>query len=83
MANEQTEIERLRMELERAYRALFGFWNATQKGQVLGEAAQSYHAPTIAAACRSVNDGSLDGSEYFIGKPVSVLHDALRGGNHG
>jgi hypothetical protein len=38
-----------------------------------------YHSPTIAAATRFMNEGALDGSEYFIGKPVSVMHAALRG----
>jgi hypothetical protein len=38
-----------------------------------------YHSPTICADARFVHEGALDGSEYFIGKSVDVLHAALRG----
>ena len=71
------EIARLKIELGRAYRCIRGFWTATEKGQSLDKTAIAYHSPTIGAACRFVSEGSLDGSEYFIGKPVDVLHNAL------
>jgi hypothetical protein len=64
-------------ELERAYRAIRGFWTAAQKGEAPGKTMLAYHSPTIAAACRFVATGELDGSEYFVGKPVDVMHEAL------
>lgn len=73
------EIERLRSELCRAYRALHGYSNAATRGERLPDAAVGYHAPTVAAASRYVRLDALDGADYFIGKPVSVLHAALRG----
>ena len=73
----RAEIEHLRTELGRAYRCIRGFWTATKAEKVLDKTALAYHSPTIAAACRFVADGALDGSEYFIGKHVSVMHEAL------
>lgn len=64
-------------ELERAYRAIRGFYTAAQKGALPDKTMLAYHSPTIAAACRFVKTGELDGSEYFTGKPVDVLHEAL------
>jgi len=64
-------------ELERAYRAISGFYTAAQNGTVPDKTMLAYHSPTIAAACRFVKTGELDGSDYFIGKPVEVLHEAL------
>lgn len=69
--------EQLKLELERAYRALRGFWTAAQNGALPDQTMLAYHAPSIAAACRFVETGDLDGSEYFVGKPVDVLHQAL------
>ena len=66
-------IARLEQELARAYRALVGF----DSGK-LTAASRAYHAPTLAAAKRFVFEDALDGSEYFTGKPVDVLHAALR-----
>lgn len=74
----QTETEKLKTELERAYRAIRGFYTAYQNGTPSDRAVVAYHSPTIAAACRFVKTGELDGSEYFIGKPVEVLHEALK-----
>lgn len=72
------EIERLKIELGRAYRALHGFAHAHRKGERLNDTAVGYHSPTIGAAARFVREQSLDGAEYFVGKPVAVLHEALR-----
>lgn len=69
----KARIASLETELERAYRALVGY----QSGR-LNDAARAYHALTVAAAKRFVFEDALDGSEYFIGKPVEVLHAALR-----
>jgi len=75
----ENEIERLRMELGRAYRALNAYTNARDRREPLADHAVAYHSLTEAAAKRFVNHGALDGSEYFIGKKVDVLHAALRG----
>lgn len=74
-----SEIEHLRTELSRAYRALAAYTYARARGEPLNDAAVAYHSLTEAAAKRFVNHGALDGSEYFIGKSVDVLHAALRG----
>lgn len=73
------EIKCLHIELGRAYRALHAYAHARRAGTVLNETAVAYHSLTAAAAARFVHEGTLDGSEYFIGKPVEVLHAALRG----
>jgi hypothetical protein len=65
------------VELERAYRAIRGFYTAAQKGVVPDKTMLAYHSPTIAAACRFVKTGELDGSDYFIGQPLEVLRAAL------
>jgi len=68
--------QELTKELERAYRCIQGMHNAIcTGGDFTGE---GYYAMTIGAAKRFVFEGELDGSEYFIGKPVEVLHEALR-----
>ena len=67
----------LKTELERAYRALHAFRLAHIRGKQLPDHALAYHSPTIAAAARWVNEQKLDGSEYFIGKHVSILQAAL------
>lgn len=74
----ETDIENLQKELGRAYRALHGFHAAYAKGERLSDATVAYHSLTIAAAARFVNHGALDGADYFVGKNVSVLHDALK-----
>jgi hypothetical protein len=71
--------EQLEIELGRAYRAVRGFYHAIQNSTFPTETMLAYHSPTIAAAMRFVNEGALDGADYFIGKHVSVLHEALRG----
>lgn len=67
--------DELKTELERAYRCIQGMHNALIRGS---EFPMHYHALTIAAAKRFVYEDALDGSEYFTGKPVDVLHAALR-----
>lgn len=70
---DKERIAQLEDELARAYRALVGF----ESGK-LTAASRAYHAPTLAAAKRCVYEDALDGADYFIGKPVDVLHAALR-----
>lgn len=72
-----TEQE-LKTELERAYRCIRGFYSANVRGKTLDDTPLAYHSPTIAAAIRFVDEGALDGSEYFIGKNVDVMHDVFR-----
>ena len=67
--------EQLIIELQRAYRCIQGMHHAISTGKPFE--AEAYHAPTIAAAKRFVFEGALDGSDYFMGKPVEVLHAAL------
>lgn len=71
------DAKRYRTELGRAYRCIQGLHNAltAMKADIPGN---GYHALTIAAAKRFIFEGALDGSEYFEGKHVSVLHAALR-----
>lgn len=69
--------DQMKTELERAYRAIRGFWTAAQKGEVPDRTMLAYHSPTIAAACRFVATGENDGAEYFVGKHFKVLHEAL------
>lgn len=73
----QQRIANLEKELGRAYRCIRGFWTVTKKNEVADKTVLAYHSPTIAAACRFVGEGALDGAEYFIGKKVDVLHEAL------
>jgi len=71
----QACIERHRAELGRTYRCIQGMYHSLTTGK---EFNLGYHAPTVAAAKRFVFEGHLDGSEYFMGKSVDVLHAALR-----
>ncbi len=64
-------------ELERAYRAIRGFYTAAQNGTLPDKTMLAYHSLTIAAACQFVKTGELVGSGQFIGKPVEALHEAL------
>ena len=73
----ENELEHLRTELGRAYRALCAYTHAHKNGKPLNEATVAYHSLTEAAALRFVNHGVLDGAEYFICKPVEVLHAVL------
>ena len=68
-------VGRLTADLKRAYRCIQGMQNALTNSQPF--TAEGYHAPTIAAAKRFVWEDALDGAEYFTGKPVAVLHEAL------
>jgi len=65
-------------ELERAYRALYGFYSCHMKGEKPNDAMLAYHSPVIGAAARLVKEQRLDGADYFEGKPVEVLHAALK-----
>lgn len=73
----RSENERLEKELGRAYRAVRGFYSVLSKGLKPSDAMMAYHALTVGAAVRFVNEGSLDGSEYFIGKKIDVLQTVL------
>ena len=64
-------------ELEKAYRCIQGLHNSIVMAKVQSSSV-GYHMPTIAAAKRFVYLGALDGSEYFIGKDVSVLQRAMQ-----
>lgn len=75
--NDKSEIDRLKTELARAYRALHGFHNAHKRDIPLSGAAAGYHSLTIAAAARFVREQSLEGSEYFVGKSSEVLRSYL------
>lgn len=68
-----------KQELERAYRCIRGLYGQIANGHTPDKIMLAYHSPTLAAAIRFVDEKQLDGSEYFIGKPVEVLHEALRG----
>lgn len=68
--------EQLEIELCRAYRCIQAMHNAMQTLPV-SSFPLAYHSLTIGAAKRFVYEGQLDGSEYFIGKPPEVLHEAL------
>jgi hypothetical protein len=69
----------LKTELERAYRCIQGLHKAMNANPSVGNGfAGGYHAPVIGAAKRFVFEGALDGSEYFTGKPIDVLHAALK-----
>ena len=71
------EIERLRTELSRAYRATYGLYNAAREARTPSDAMMGYHSLTFGAAARFVREGALDGADYFIGKHFSVLHAVL------
>lgn len=66
-----------RTELGRAYRCVQALHNAltAMQADIPGG---GYHALTIGAAKRFVFEGAMDGSDYFVGKPVAVLHEALK-----
>lgn len=72
-----TLLANSRVELGRAYRCIQSMHNALNAAQ-LDFPASGYHAPIIGAAKRFIFEGELDGSDYFIGKSVEVLHAALR-----
>lgn len=83
---EQDEIKRLKMELDRAYRCISGFYTAHQKSGARPDTAMAYHSPTIAAARRHVlsrdyslepHEAPIEGAEYFIGKHVDVMSNWL------
>lgn len=67
-------LAQARGEQERAYRCIQGMHNAMNKGTPFDE---GYHSLTLGAAKRFVFEGALDGSDYFVGKKVEVLHAAL------
>lgn len=65
-------------ELERAYRCISGLYVSIQKGRLPPDDVLAYQSPVIGAARRFVVEGQLDGSKYFDGKSVDVLHAALK-----
>ena len=65
-------------ELERAYRALRGIYGTIAHGDKPTASNLAYHSLTLAAAMRFVADGELDGTDYFVGKDVSVLQGYLK-----
>jgi hypothetical protein len=69
--DKDVRIAYLEQELGRAYRALHGYAHG------VNDAMRAYHAPTLAAAKRFIFDDALDGTAYFDGKPVEMLHAAL------
>lgn len=69
--------DQLKTELERAYRAIRGFYTAQRQGVVPTGAMMAYHSPTVGAACHFVATGELVGAEHFIGKPIEALQEAL------
>lgn len=72
-----TEQERLRAELERAYRAIRGLYGVIANGRQPPATMLAYHSLTIGAAIRFVEEGSLEGAEFFVGKQLEVLSDVL------
>ena len=72
------EVLALQTELERAWRAIQGFWTAAKKGEAPSRTMLSYHAPTIGGAIRFAQEGETEGSQFFIGKPPEVLQEVLR-----
>lgn len=70
------QVQQLRTELGRAYRCILGMHNALKAMQA-DIPGNGYHLVTVAAARRFAFEDALDGTDYFIGKPVEVLHAAL------
>ena len=70
-------LEASKTELGRSYRCIQALHNSltAMQAEIPGN---GYHALTIGAAKRYVFEGAMDGSEYFIGKSVSVLQEALK-----
>lgn len=72
------EPARLRRELELAYRCICGFHTFARQDKLPDETMLTYQSPVIGAARRFVIEDALDGASYFEGKPVEVLHAALK-----
>lgn len=77
VSDAEAAITALEQELQRAYRCIQAQHNALRAMQASFPSI-SYHSLSIGAAKRFVFEGALDGSEYFIGKPAQVLHEALK-----
>ena len=73
----EMEIGRLQTELGKAYRVVHGFYSKLRKNERPDPAMLAYHSMTLAAAGRFVREGSLDGSNYFEGKPVEIMKQEL------
>lgn len=67
-----------KLELERAYRALFAYAKAVATKKPLSEGACAYHALVIAAAVRFNLDTDMVGSTFFEGQPPEVLIQELQ-----
>lgn len=72
-------IVHLEEELGRAWRALVAYANASETTNARpSDAQRAYHSLALGAAKRFVHEGAFDGTAYFIGKPVEILHEALQ-----
>lgn len=71
-------VEELKDELAKAYRALRGIYGRVVNNQPV-DPIVGYHSLTLGAAIRFVNEHSIEGTKYFIGKDVSVLQETLEG----
>lgn len=70
--------DELDTELRRAYRAIRGIYGKIANGETPDKTMLAYHSAALGAAIRFVDQGEFDGAQYFTGKPIEVLHDALR-----
>ena len=77
MDEQASRIVRLEEELGRAWRALHVYARTAKTGVQPTDATRAYHELTVAAAKRFVLDGAFEGTAYFVGKPVEVLHETL------
>lgn len=77
--SEQLETRRdVERELERAYRAVYALYNEYTCSPQYDPTKYAHICLTLGAAARFVLDGRLDGADYFVGKHIDVLHEALR-----
>jgi hypothetical protein len=78
IAHLEQQLVHMKTELGHAYRALYAFRGAHVRGERLSDTAAAYQSLTVGAAARFVTEDSLEGAAYFEGKPVDVLHQALK-----
>lgn len=69
------EIERLKTELSRAYRATYGLYNTAREARTPSDAMMGYHSLTFGAAARFVREGAR--IERAIDRVVRILSDAV------
>lgn len=77
----ETQVD-YKKELERSYRALQALYRKLVNNDPIDQTMMAYHSLTIGAAIRYVDEQALDGSEFFIGKPATVLSDVLLSVRH-